>query len=91
MTDNRKRRSIDKKVKEDMRKLVMARINATSGDLRISIGGPAHYTREELHKSVEKGDKIGQEIINIQMEYLRDMAQGKIYKLEDDVDHKTKS
>lgn len=88
----RKTTPADRKIQEDLRKLVMARIKASSGDLRLSIGGTVQsYTKEELLKSVEKGDEIGKEIINIQLEYLKDMAQGKIYKFEYDTDNKTKS
>lgn len=69
----------DKNVQEDIKKLVLARIKAASDDLNISIDS-TEYTKEEILKSVEKGDELGQEFIEIQMEYLRDMAEGKIYQ-----------
>jgi hypothetical protein len=70
----------EKEIQKDIRKLVLARIRAASGDLRVSIGGVAKgYSKEELVRSVEKNDEIGKEITDIQMEYLKDMAQGKIY------------
>lgn len=65
--------SEDKEIQEEIKKLVIARIKASSDDLRISIGSTG-YTKGQMLKSVEKGDKIGQEIIEIQMGYLRDMA-----------------
>jgi len=71
--------TIDKELQEDIRKLVIARIKASSDDLSISIGSTG-YTKEEIVKSIEKGDELGQEIIEIQMEYLRDMAEGAIYQ-----------
>lgn len=71
--------SIDKELQEDIKKLVIARIKAASDDLSISIGS-TEYTKEEMLKSVEKGDKVGREIIEIQMEYLRDLAEGTIYQ-----------
>lgn len=69
----------DKEMQEDIKKLVLARIKATSDDLSISIGS-TEYSKEEILKSVEKGDELGQEISEIQMEYLRDMAAGTIYQ-----------
>lgn len=75
--------SKDKELQEEMRQLVIARIKAASSDLRISIGS-TEYTKKDLLKSLEEGDGIGQEIIDIQMEYLRDMAEGAIYKEEDE-------
>ena len=70
---------VDKELQEDIRKLVIARIKAASDDLSISIGS-TEYTKEEILKSIEKGGELGQEIIEIQMEYLRDMATGRIYQ-----------
>lgn len=67
------------KVQEDIKKLVLARIMATSDDLRIAIGS-TEYTKEEIIERVKAGDEIGKEIIEIQMEYLRDMAEGAIYQ-----------
>jgi hypothetical protein len=73
--------SLNKKTQKEMRKLVLARLQAASDDLRISIGS-TNYNKKQLLKKVQAGDKIGQEIINIQIEYLRDMAKGAIYKNE---------
>lgn len=75
--------STNSDIQEDIKKLVLARIQATSDDLRIAIGS-TEYTKEEMIKSVEKGDEVGKEIIDIQMEYLRDMVQGAAYQLSDD-------
>lgn len=75
-------RSIDK-TREDIKKLVIARIKAASDDLAISIGSK-EYTKEAMLKSVEAGDKLGKEIIEMQMEYLRDMAEGAIYQQGDE-------
>ena len=75
--------SLDKETQEDIRKLVTARLKAASDDLMISIGSE-EYSKEQLLKSVEEGDEIGQEIIAIQMDYLRDMARGAIYQAPDE-------
>ena len=52
---------------------------AASDDLRIAIGSK-EYKKIDMINSVKAGDEIGKEIMNIQMEYLRDMAQGAIYQ-----------
>jgi len=69
----------DKETKEDIRKLVIERIKAASDELEISIGSKA-YSKSDILKSLEKEDELSREIIEIQMEYLRDMAQGAIYQ-----------
>lgn len=76
MTNNKK-----KQIEEDIRKLVIERIKASSGDLGISIGSKT-YSKGKLIKSVKLGDELGQEIINAQMKYLKDLAAGKIYQGE---------
>ncbi|MFH1601699.1 MAG: hypothetical protein ABIB61_01955 [Candidatus Shapirobacteria bacterium] len=83
MKNNRKiqKRCENKRVEEEVRELIIERIKAASGDLGISIGSD-EYTKEEILESVEEGSEIGQEIMDAQMEYLRDMAEGKIYKDE---------
>jgi len=67
-----------KDLADEIRKLVLARMQATPKNLKISIGS-SEYTTEELIQSVKRGDEIGQQVIDMQMEFLREMAQGKIY------------
>ena len=71
--------STNKQLQEDIKKLVLARIMAASDDLRVAIGS-TEYTKTEMVKSVEAGNEVGKEIMEIQMEYLRDMAKGAIYQ-----------
>lgn len=70
---------MDEKTKEDVKKLVIARIKASSDDLGISIGS-VNLTKEQLIENVEENNNIGKQIIEIQLEYLRDMASGAIYQ-----------
>lgn len=69
----------DKGLQEDIRTLTLERIKASSGDLRISLGAK-DYTKKALLESVRRNDKVGQEVMETQIEYLRDMAEGKIYQ-----------
>ncbi len=68
----------DKKLAQEMRRLVIARMQATPKDVKISIGSN-EYSKEELVDRVEKDDDVGRQIIDMQMEFLRDMAQGNFY------------
>lgn len=72
--------SKNKALQDDARKLVMERIRASSKDMMISVGGDENLSRRQLLESVEKGDELGQRIVNIQLAYLRDLAEGKIYQ-----------
>lgn len=81
MKDNKDTEVTRKKntIPEDAKKLVIARLNATSSDLRLVVGA-MEYSKEELIKSIEEETDLGKEIVAIQLEYLRDMANGAIYQ-----------
>lgn len=56
---------------EEVRKLVIARLSVLSADTMISLGAEGSFTRDELVERVEKGDRIGEKLAEIQMEWLR--------------------
>ena len=68
-----------KKVEEEGRELVIERIKAASDNLKISIGS-TEYSRQEILESLKEDNELGKEIIDIQLEYLRSMANGTIYQ-----------
>jgi hypothetical protein len=61
---------------EEIRKLVIARLSVLSPDTSISVGSEGSFTRDELVKSVEKGDKIGEKLAEVEMEWLRSFKEG---------------
>ncbi len=70
---------------EYIRHLVIARIKAFPDNLNLVVGsvsGEKEYTKEEMIENIKSGTEIGQEIINAEIEFLRDMAEGKIYRCE---------
>jgi len=77
--DNIDFKNIDQETLREMQKLVIARLKASSDDLTISVGS-TEYTKKEMLKSVEEINVLGMEIIEAQIEYLRDMATGAIYQ-----------
>jgi hypothetical protein len=76
----KKNNQLDKEKQEAIRRLVIERIKASSDDLSIMIGGKGNYSKAELIKSVEEGTEVGKQIMDIQMDFLKAMAEGKIYK-----------
>lgn len=71
--------SEEKEIKEQIQKLVKARLMVIPSHLQIAVGSKK-YTVKELMKSVERGDEIGNQLAEIQLQYLRDLASGKIYE-----------
>jgi len=60
---------------DEVRELVMARLSVLSKDTLISLGSEGSFTRDELIKSVEKGDNIGEKLAEIQLEWLRSFKE----------------
>lgn len=73
--------SQDKALQEYIKELVIARINALSKELEISVGGES-VSKEEILKSIKEGNELGQEVIAMQLKFLRDIAEGNIYRSE---------
>ena len=71
-------RDIEPELLEEMKKIAFARVKAASDDLVISIGSK-QYSKEEILQSISEGGEIGLEIIDMQIEFLRDMASGEFY------------
>jgi len=61
---------------EEIRKLVIARLSVLSPDTSISVGSEGNFTRDQLLESVEKGDKIGEKLAEVEMEWLRSFKEG---------------
>jgi len=68
------------KNKEEIKELIINRLEVLPADKKISIGSSGEYTREELISHVKKGDEIGEKITEIQLEYLRLLKEGIFYE-----------
>ena len=79
-------------VYEDIRKLVLARIKAMPKELKISIGS-SDYTKDQILKSTEENNELGQQVMNVHMDFIRSMASGSLYEdgQQKDTSHKTQS
>ena len=63
---------------EKIRNLVLARLRLLSGDILVSIGSEGSFGRDEMIKRVESGDRIGQVIAEMEMEWLQSLKEGVI-------------
>lgn len=80
MNEDQRNRPLEKlDIKEELKQIVIQRLKTSSDELQVVIGGKGNFTREELVESVEAGDEIGQEIMESEIEFMKAMAQGKIY------------
>lgn len=53
--------------------LVLARIRLLSPSILVSIGAEGSFNRDELIKRVESGDRVGEVIAEMEMEWLQSM------------------
>ncbi|PIU34859.1 hypothetical protein COT03_01785 [Candidatus Shapirobacteria bacterium CG07_land_8_20_14_0_80_39_18] len=60
----------------EIRQLIIERIKTLSPGRKISIGKEGDFSKEELIKHIQKGDKIGEKITKVQLSYLRSMKKG---------------
>lgn len=61
---------------QEIRKLVLARLSVLSSDTVISLGSEGSFNRDELVKKVQDGDKVGEKLAEMQMEWLQSFKEG---------------
>lgn len=69
---------LNEEEKEQLKKIVLARLNVMPKDVSVTIGSE-NLTREELVKHVQSEDEVGKQMIEMELEFLKDMASGAIY------------
>ncbi len=69
-------------VEQNIKNLVIARLEVLSENIGISIGSLGNFSKEELICHVRNGDEVGQKIIEVEMDFLRGLKQGNFYGKE---------
>jgi len=57
---------------EEIKKLVLVRLEAMSPEISVSMGGK-EFSKEDLIKEIKKESEIGKSIIEMQLAYLKAM------------------
>ncbi|MEM3199665.1 MAG: hypothetical protein QXD11_02905 [Candidatus Micrarchaeaceae archaeon] len=71
------------KISTDIKELVMARIDTMPYNRSIVIGNYGVFNKEQLKEHVENEDKIGIKVVEMQLEFLKALKDGRIYKAID--------
>ena len=61
---------------EEIKKLVVIRLESMPPNIKVSIGSGKDLSREELVNEVKNESELGKLIIKMQLEYLRSMKKG---------------
>jgi len=71
----------EQEISEDVKELVIARLEVLSPDKKFSIGSnEKEFTRDELIESVKNEDEIGQKVIDLELTFLRALKDGTLLK-----------
>ena len=81
MKNTRRKNSFGKKegIDPDVKDLVKMRLSAIPKGISVSIGSRGNFKAEDLIKHIEAEDEIGKSIVEIDMEFLRELKTGKLY------------
>ena len=70
--------TFDDATKEQLKRLVLERINVMPETLRIAVGS-LELTKQEVANHVRAEDEVGKQMIEMELEFLRALASGAIY------------
>ncbi|MFH1505879.1 MAG: hypothetical protein ABIE94_02725 [archaeon] len=69
---------MNKKLDKNIKELVLWRLDTSIPNNLKLAWGKGSYTKEELIKHVEQEDEIGLHIVNLEMEFIKDLASGRL-------------
>ncbi len=72
--------SSNKRISEDVKELVITRIEAAPAHLKLSIGSDGRLTKGQMIEHVKKGDEVGKKIVNSHLSFLKAIASGEFVK-----------
>jgi len=78
----------ENKIDEELKKIIIARLETFPSNKKISIGSIGEFTKNEMIENIEKETDVGEKIIEIQLNYLRSLKEGILYE-QNVVDNQT--
>ena len=67
-------------MENEIKELVIARLQTLSEDTSVSVGDQGEYSKDQLIEHVQKGDEVGETIMDIEMNFLRRLKEGILYE-----------
>ncbi len=64
----------------DIKELVIARLDVLPPNIKVSIGAKGEFAKSELIEHVKRGDSVGQQIIKMELAFLRALKDGIIHR-----------
>ena len=66
------------KLTEDVKELVIARLEIMPPNYKLSIGNQGTFTKDELIKNVKEGSAVGNQIVKMQYSFIKALTTGKL-------------
>jgi len=63
---------------KELKELVLARIGVMPPNYKLSIGNKGTFTKEEIINHIKERDEIGNQIIGIEMNFIKALMSGKL-------------
>ena len=67
---------MNEKISEELKKIVLWRLDTIPPNFKLSVGNEGTFTKEELKQHVEKGDEIGVMFAQMQLNFMKALASG---------------
>ncbi len=71
---------MNEKISEELKKIVLWRLDTIPPNFKLSVGNEGTFTKEELKQHVEKGDEIGVMFAKMQLNFMKALASGEFSK-----------
>ncbi len=66
------------KISEEIKELVIARLDTFPTNKKISIGNFGEFSKDEIIRHIKAGDALGMKMVEIELEFLRAIKEGLI-------------
>ena len=73
-----------KKIDSDLKKIILAKVENYDDDWMITIGGKGSFDKESITKEIENETEVGLKMVEIENEFMTDLANGKFYQALND-------
>lgn len=67
-------------IDSEVKRLVIARLDALPPNIGIAVGSAGSFTKQELLERIEGEDEIGKMFIDLDMSYLRALKEGTLFE-----------
>ena len=71
----------DPDLKNQLKELVLERMNALPDSMHLAVGS-SDFSKAELMENIREESEVGKQVMEMELEFLRDLASGAVYNNE---------